>query len=296
VGSPLWREDGFVYFSSCWASPAQSFSGSSSGDSWPFLKVSNLRFPQSGGPGSCIYFPQKQGIPVTPPGIGFILSLQLRSSKFEVTLWPTVTQSVRLGVEHPCGTCDQILLPVGMLLSEIWGHISVGRLLWREDGSAICSAITQWSESRRTRNHTLLSHLRLPQPRRPGSRIYIPKEQGGQVIPSGIGFPLRRLLRLAGLRWRYSNPPSGTGLYSPKSKSRYDRRSVNQYVLVPSPRGLRGAPYERISIRHQEGYIKAKFFMLPFRGLHVEHAVQRGICWVVNTTRTFVEKSRRYNC
>jgi hypothetical protein len=26
-------------------------------------------------------------------------------------------------------------------------------------------AITQWSESRRTRNHTLLSHLRLPQPR-----------------------------------------------------------------------------------------------------------------------------------
>jgi hypothetical protein len=27
-----------------------------------------------------------------------------------------------------------------------------GRPLWREDGSAICSVITQWSESRRTRN------------------------------------------------------------------------------------------------------------------------------------------------
>jgi hypothetical protein len=34
-----------------------------------------------------------------------------------------------------------------------------------------------------------------------------PPEQGGPVIPQGTGFPFRRLLRLAGLRWRYSNPP-----------------------------------------------------------------------------------------
>jgi hypothetical protein len=116
-----------------------------------------------------------------------------------------------------------------MLLSEICGLLPVGRPLWREDGSAICSVITQWSESLRTRNHTLLFRLRLPQPGGPGSRIYIPKEQGGPVIPSGTGFPLRRLLRLAGLRWRYSNPPptwrdrslyiwpSGIGWSSPKS-------------------------------------------------------------------------------
>jgi hypothetical protein len=37
-----------------------------------------------------------------------------------------------------------------------------------------------------------------------------------------------------------------------KSKSRYDQRSVNQYVLVSSPCDSRGAPSERISIRHQE--------------------------------------------
>jgi hypothetical protein len=37
----------------------------------------------------------------------------------------------------------------------------LGRPLWREDGSVICSAICQWSESQRTHNHTLLSHLRL---------------------------------------------------------------------------------------------------------------------------------------
>jgi hypothetical protein len=58
----------------------------------------------------------------------------------------TDSQSVCLGIEHPCGTPDQILLPVGMLLFEICGHVSVGRPLWREDGSAICSVITQWSE------------------------------------------------------------------------------------------------------------------------------------------------------
>jgi hypothetical protein len=43
-------------------------------------------------------------------------------------------------IEHPCGTCDQILFPVGMLLSEICGLVSIGCPLWREDGSAICSA------------------------------------------------------------------------------------------------------------------------------------------------------------
>jgi hypothetical protein len=33
------------------------------------------------------------------------------------------------------------------------------------------------------------------------------QEEGGPVIPPGTGFPFRRLLRLQGLRWRYSNPP-----------------------------------------------------------------------------------------
>jgi hypothetical protein len=63
------------------------------------------------------------------------------------------------------------------------------------------------SKSRRTHGHILLSHLRLPQPGEPGPRIYIPQEQGGPVIPPGTGFPFCSLLRLAGLRWRHSNPP-----------------------------------------------------------------------------------------
>jgi hypothetical protein len=50
---------------------------------------------------------------------------------------------------------------------------------------------------------------RLHQPGGPGPGIYIPQKQGGPVtcMPSGTGFPFRRPLRLAGLRWRYSNPP-----------------------------------------------------------------------------------------
>jgi hypothetical protein len=41
----------------------------------------------------------------------------------------TDSQSVCLGIEHPCGNCDQILLPVGVLLSEICGLVSVRRPL-----------------------------------------------------------------------------------------------------------------------------------------------------------------------
>jgi hypothetical protein len=85
-----------------------------------------------------------------------------RLPKFEVrSYFTTVSQSVStFWCRAPFGTCDQILLPVGMLVSEICGFVSVVRPLWREDGSVICNAMTQWSESRRTRNHsTLLSHL-----------------------------------------------------------------------------------------------------------------------------------------
>jgi hypothetical protein len=55
----------------------------------------------------------------------------------------------------------------------------------------------------RTHDHILLSHMT-------GPSIYIPQEQGGLVIPPDTGFPLRRLLWLAVLWWRYSNaPPHG---------------------------------------------------------------------------------------
>jgi hypothetical protein len=67
-------------------------------------------------------------------------------------------------------------------------------------------------------NHSMVRVAQNPKPyfTGPGSRIYIPQEQGGPVIPPGTGFPLRRL----------------------KFEVTYDgqsvSQSVSQYVLVSS--------------------------------------------------------------
>jgi hypothetical protein len=80
----------------------------------------------------------------------------------EVTLRLTVSQSVSMS------WCRAPLwgpwpdFTFFFLLPENCFALRLGNTLWREDGSVICSAICQWSESRRTHNHTLLSHLRLP--------------------------------------------------------------------------------------------------------------------------------------
>jgi hypothetical protein len=47
--------------------------------------------------------------------------------------------------------------------------------------------------SRRTRDHILLSHIRLPQTGGPGLCIYILQEQGGPIILLGTGFPFCHL-------------------------------------------------------------------------------------------------------
>jgi hypothetical protein len=39
------------------------------------------------------------------------------------------------------------------------------------------------------------------------SQMAVPQGQGGLVTPSGTGFPFCRLLRLAGIWWRYWTPP-----------------------------------------------------------------------------------------
>jgi hypothetical protein len=77
-----------------------------------------------------------------------------------LTVSPSVNQSVCLGVGHPFGAHDQIFL-FPFFCRKIALPFVLGRPLWREDGSAICSAICQWSEPRRTHNHTVLSHPRL---------------------------------------------------------------------------------------------------------------------------------------
>jgi hypothetical protein len=67
------------------------------------------------------------------------------------------------------------------------------------------------SESRGTLDHILLSQI-LDFPNLEGQvPVFIsPRNRGGPVISPVTGFSFRRLLLLAGLRWRYStSPPHG---------------------------------------------------------------------------------------
>jgi hypothetical protein len=115
--------------------------------------------------------------------------------KVQFTLRLTVSQSVSRGI---------------LLLFDSYGLDFVWRSLWREDGSAFYTCICCWplaslvflgSESLGTRDHILLSQI--------------------------WDFTFRRLLRLAGSRWRYSSPPTH-GEYS----------ILHTVVLITSRRGL----------------------------------------------------------
>jgi hypothetical protein len=92
--------------------------------------------------------------------------------------------------------------------------VPVQHPLWRKDGSVVynyCWLSLAQSFSGPSPAGLMITfychRLETPPIGGSGHLIYIPQEQGGPVIPSGIGFPFRRLLLLAGLRWRYSTPP-----------------------------------------------------------------------------------------
>jgi hypothetical protein len=113
----------------------------------------------------------------------------------KVTLRPTISRPVCLGVRRPCGTRDQFFFLLEILFRQLQMCYFVAPSLTR---GRVCnlllllvlaSAVPLGTESRRTHGHILLPHLRLPQPRRPGPCIYIPQEQGGPVIPPGTVFP-----------------------------------------------------------------------------------------------------------
>jgi hypothetical protein len=94
----------------------------------------------------------------------------------------------------------------------------------------LARAVTLGSKSRRTHGHILLSHLRIPQPGGPGSRLYPPgtgwpSYTPGQWVPFLSPLTTRRG---GGILTRLH-----TGIkVNSKSKSHYDRQSVGHSVLV----------------------------------------------------------------
>jgi hypothetical protein len=120
----------------------------------------------------------------------------------EVILRPAVSRPVRLGVRHSRGTRFQFFFLLEIFFRRLWvcyflaPSLTRGRVCNLLLLLVLVSAVPLGSESRGTQDYTLLPQfLRLSQ------------ERGSPDIPPGIGFPFRRLLVLAGLLWRYSNPP-----------------------------------------------------------------------------------------
>jgi hypothetical protein len=199
------KETGWSSRFSNWLQAGRPSSSISSPDRGRILS-SPCRTERLWGSPSLLYSGERQKYiyicnrPWRPAGLWDVEASHVSQSvvEVEVTLRLTVSQSVSMSWHRvPLWDLRPDIISCWMLLSEICGLVSGGRPLWRENGSAICGVINQWSESFRIRNHTLLSHLRLTQPGGPGSRIYIPQEQGGPVIPPGTVLPLRHLLRLA---------------------------------------------------------------------------------------------------
>jgi hypothetical protein len=112
-----------------------------------------------------------------------LITTRLASLSLSLTLLPTVSRPVYLGIKHPSGSYDQIFITVRLLRVCWCGALSLttGRVCSLQMLLALANSVIFRSESRGTRDHILLPQIR--------------------------DFPFRHLLRLAGLRWRHATPP-----------------------------------------------------------------------------------------
>jgi hypothetical protein len=133
-----------------------------------------------------------------------IVDLLISPLSLSPLLRPTASRPVCLRINHQIWSLRPDLYYcqtfAGLLM---WGALSderTGLSFTTTAGPRQCShsrVLVPWD----SRPYFTVSNSRLSQPGRPGPRIYIPQERGGPVIFQGTGFPFRRLLRVAELRW-----------------------------------------------------------------------------------------------
>jgi hypothetical protein len=150
-------------------------------------------------------------------------------------LRPTVSRPVCLGIKHPSGTYDQIFITARQLRVCWCGALSDERTgLSFTIAPALASADIFGSDSHGTRDYNLLSQIR--------------------------DFPFRRLLRLAGLRWRYSTtPPHGSYLARD-----FWTKCLLSYIV--SSRTLSGTRCVRVALwRKRFQHLRCLAIAFPYR-------------------------------
>jgi hypothetical protein len=231
MGRSLWREDGTVVYNCCWPSPAQSVSGPSPvGLETIFfcLRFETSRFVAS-------YDSQGYGGSIRPSlhtGIFNNVKVKVKSSQSHIA---TDGQSISKSWRRSSFTLEVFKIKSkshytdGQSISKSWcwapseAHDQIFITLWQ-----LCSCFSGAPSLTRGQVCVLYVLLAL------ASVVFLESEYlrtRDTILLSQIwDFTFRRLLRLAGSKWRYSNPPPQVWSKS-KSKLYYDRRSVGQSVL-----------------------------------------------------------------
>jgi hypothetical protein len=144
-------------------------------------------------------------------------------------------QSVSLSWRQaPSGAQKQICVTIRQLWVCWCGAPSLrrGRVCILQLLLALDIAVILGSDSCGTHDHILLSQIRHSPTWGPGPGIDVPQDPGDPIIPHTLCSHFRRLLRLAGIWLKYSNP---LPCEQSKSKLFYDWRfTANNFLLAPS--------------------------------------------------------------